>query len=83
VIARAARDAGHDVAISPDVLARVLSPEHFVAIRRTHGGPAPDVTARAVERSRDGLATDRTRLSELRRAIADARDARQEAVEGI
>jgi argininosuccinate lyase len=83
VIASAARDAGHVVDIGPDVLARVLSPEHFVAVRRTHGGPAPEITARAVERSRDVLATDRTRLSELRRAIEDADRTRKTAVDGI
>jgi hypothetical protein len=65
------------------VLARVLSPEHFVAVRRTHGGPAPEVTARAVERSRDVLATDRTRLAELRGAIEDADRTRKTAVDGI
>jgi argininosuccinate lyase len=83
VIARAARDAGHTVDIGPDVLTRVLSPDHFVAVRRTHGGPAPDVTARAIERSRDLLATDRTRLSELRRAIEDADGTRRKAVREI
>jgi argininosuccinate lyase len=83
VIARAARDAGHAIDIGPDVLARVLSPEHFVAVRRTHGGPAPDITARAIERSRDLLAMDRTRLSELRRAIEDADGTRRKAVEKI
>jgi argininosuccinate lyase len=83
VIARAARDAGHEIDVSPDVLARVLSPEHFVAVRRTHGGPAPAVTAQAVERSRDLLAIDRTRLAELRGAIADAGRTRRAAVEGL
>jgi argininosuccinate lyase len=83
VIARASRDAGHEVDMSPEVLARVLSPEHFVRVRRTHGGPAPDVTAHAVERSRDLLATDRARLSELRGAIEDAGRIRRAAAEGL
>jgi argininosuccinate lyase len=39
-------------------LARILSPEHFVAVRTTHGGPAPAETARALEDARDALALD-------------------------
>jgi argininosuccinate lyase len=47
-------------------LARVLSPEYFVSIRRTPGGPAPEETARAIEESRRLLA-------EARRWREDAR----------
>ena len=33
-------------------LARILSPEHFVAVRTTPGGPAPSESVRAIARSR-------------------------------
>jgi argininosuccinate lyase len=39
-------------------LARVLSPRHFVEVRTTLGGPAPDETARAAKASRQQLAAD-------------------------
>jgi argininosuccinate lyase len=41
-------------------LAEILSPRHFVAVRRTFGGPAPEETGRAIEASREQLAADDT-----------------------
>src|SRR5262249_48964966 len=40
-------------------LARMLSPRHFVAIRRTFGGPAPEETLRAATASAHQLDADR------------------------
>jgi argininosuccinate lyase len=51
--------AGVQVSYSADVLAAMLSPRHFVDVRTTHGGPAPGVTARAVDASRTRLDEDR------------------------
>ena len=39
-------------------LERVLSPRHFVEIRKTHGGPAPERTTEAITTSRAALAAD-------------------------
>ena len=39
-------------------LAEVLSPEYFVRVRTTPGGPAPVETARAIAASRERLAVD-------------------------
>lgn len=39
-------------------LERVLSPRHFVEIRRTLGGPAPERTTEAIAQSRTRLAAD-------------------------
>ena len=51
-------------------LAEVLSPEYFVRIRSTPGGPAPSETVKAIAKSRECLASDqewiRTRLEKLR-----------------
>ena len=65
--------------LEDDALARVLSPRHFVEVRKTPGGPAPDVTARAIEASRQRLTGDggwlQSRIDTLRsaeRALADA-----------
>jgi argininosuccinate lyase len=83
VVARAARDLGHDVDVSVDELTRALSPEHFVAVRRTHGGPAPEVTKDALQQSRALLATDRRRIAEQRAALADAASALRRAVDAL
>jgi argininosuccinate lyase len=40
-------------------LTEILSPRHFVNVRRTHGGPAPEVTARAIADARVQLDDDR------------------------
>ena len=53
-------------------LARVLSPQHFVAIRRTPGGPAPEETRRARAASEALLASDRAWLIEARGRVAAA-----------
>ena len=45
-------------------LAEVLSPAHFVRVRRTHGGPAPEETARAIEESRAVLSGDQAWMRE-------------------
>jgi len=57
---------------SEEELARMLSPRHFVEVRTTHGGPAPSITAKAIEASRAVLAADeqwlQERLASLRAA---------------
>jgi argininosuccinate lyase len=62
-------------------LAEVLSPEYFVRVRTTPGGPAPAETARAIERSRGLLRQDeqwcRGAGGKLRGAEALLRDAVQ------
>ncbi len=52
--------------------ARILSVRHFVAVRRTPGGPAPELTGVAVAASRERLAADRGWLAERRGALAAA-----------
>lgn len=48
-------------------LASVLSARHFVAVRTTHGGPAPTETARAI-------AASRVRLDDDQRWVAETSD---------
>lgn len=62
--------AGNPVGYSEDRLRQILSPHHFVEVRRTAGGPAPEETALAVAASRLQLDDDRARLS-CTRAAAD------------
>jgi argininosuccinate lyase len=53
-------------------IAQVMSARHFVDVRRTHGGPAPAETARAIDASRHSLEADRAWLAARRQSIADA-----------
>ena len=49
---------GAPIELDEAALARLLSPRHFVEVRKTHGGPAPSVTAGAVRESRARLDQD-------------------------
>ena len=49
---------GASTVYSDEELQRILSPRHFVAVRRTPGGPAPEETRRAVASSRAQLEAD-------------------------
>jgi argininosuccinate lyase len=51
--------AGRPIVYTEAALAEILSPRHFVAVRKTFGGPAPEETARAAGVSRAGLDADR------------------------
>jgi argininosuccinate lyase len=53
----------------------IISPKHFVEVRRTLGGPAPSETARAIDESRRTLEVDRRWLTSTRDSLgaADAR----------
>ena len=53
-------------------LSAVMSPRHFVEIRKSPGGPAPAATARALQESRERLASDLAWLDTTRAAIARA-----------
>ncbi len=57
---------------SEEQIARILSPSHFVAVRTTHGGPAPSETARAIAASSRQLESDRAWLTRATAGIATA-----------
>jgi argininosuccinate lyase len=56
-------------------LDEIISPRHFVEVRRTLGGPASSETSRAIEEARRTLETDRRWLMSTRDSLAAA-DAR-------
>jgi argininosuccinate lyase len=75
-LAQKARDVlGRDIAIEPALLQRVLSPEHFIAVRRTEGGPAPERVQVALSDSLGVLAADEATVSRLRGALSAAQAA--------
>jgi argininosuccinate lyase len=74
---------GRPLGLDDASLARVLSPEYFVELRRTHGGPAPEVTAAAVIASRALLDRDAQQLNGLTSALTAAESNRRRAVEAL
>jgi argininosuccinate lyase len=73
VLSAASKDVlGVPIAYSEPALAEILSPRHFVAVRRTHGGPAPEETARAAAVSRQLLDADEAWWEQATNALADA-----------
>src|SRR5687768_14769072 len=53
-------------------IAQIMSPRHFVEVRRTPGGPSPEVTGKAVQASRALLDADRSWLTARRDALGAA-----------
>jgi len=49
---------GTPLSYSDAALAEILSPRHFIDVRRTHGGPAPTETSRALGESKRSLEAD-------------------------
>jgi argininosuccinate lyase len=75
LLAEASREVlGSPLRYSDAALAEILSARHFVAVRQTPGGPAPDVTRRAAEASRGQLEIDREWLKGTRAALSAAGD---------
>jgi argininosuccinate lyase len=64
--------AGRQLQYSDAALAEILSPRHFVLVRRTLGGPAPEETARAIAASRAQLDADRAWAKNATDALAAA-----------
>jgi argininosuccinate lyase len=84
VLQRAAAALGHPgIQMSDAELARVLSPDHFVRIRRTPGGPAPEVTGAAIEASRARLDADTQLTATLQDALTQAGNRRRAAVAAL
>src|SRR5262249_48204334 len=65
---------GAPISYAEDALARVLSPRHFVEVRRTLGGPAPEETARAAAVSRQLLEADEAWWTQATDALACAEE---------
>jgi argininosuccinate lyase len=63
---------GKPLEYSEAALARVLSARHFVEIRRTFGGPAPEETGRAAAVSRQQLDADESWWTSATDALANA-----------
>jgi argininosuccinate lyase len=67
---------GQPIDYDDNALMQILSPQHFVRVRTTHGGPAPTETARAIAASRRALDSDAAWTAD---ALARLRAAEQRA----
>ena len=74
---------GTAIEYTEDELTTLLSPEHFVAIRRTLGGPAPEVTGAAIEESRSKLAEDAGWIASTRARLLGAESGLKAATVGM
>jgi argininosuccinate lyase len=63
---------GRVITDTDDRLTAVMSPEHFIAVRVTRGGPAPTETGRALEHARSRLVEHRAWLADMRSALGQA-----------
>jgi argininosuccinate lyase len=65
---------GKELVYGDAALAEILSPRHFVEVRKTFGGPSPSETTRALGVSRKALETDAEWLSETRGRLKAAEE---------
>jgi argininosuccinate lyase len=63
---------GREVVYEEAALAEILSPQHFVSVRKTPGGPAPSETLRAIVVSEESLRVDEEWLADVRARLARA-----------
>jgi argininosuccinate lyase len=63
---------GTPLQYSDDALEQILSPRHFVAVRKTSGGPAPEVTSPAIVASNAELQADRDWWKDATNALRQA-----------
>jgi argininosuccinate lyase len=75
--------AGRPLVYEEGRLSEILSPRHFVLMRTTHGGPAPERTAEAIAGSRDHLGADERWLSATRGRLSASAERRRQLLEGI
>jgi argininosuccinate lyase len=83
-LAQGSRDlAGREVRMTADALARTLSPDHFVAIRDTPGGPSAAQTAMQLDAARTHLVEDSATLAQARARLDRAGTTLDEAVRAL
>ncbi|HVQ41484.1 MAG TPA: argininosuccinate lyase [Vicinamibacterales bacterium] len=71
-VAAATAAAGREVRLGDAELARILSPEHFVEIRRTAGGPSPQIVAAALTAAQAAAERDALTLAGMRTSLGTA-----------
>jgi argininosuccinate lyase len=84
VLARIASElANTKVEYSANQLTEILSPVHFVEVRKTPGGPNPDIVALAIRASRERLEHDRAWFASKMEGLKRAEEALARAVAAL
>jgi argininosuccinate lyase len=84
VVAAAGRElASASIEYTDEQMAAILSPQHFVAVRTTLGGPAPSVTTPALIDARARLAADRGWLASRQDTLTAAAGERAARVKAL
>ncbi|MEA3337743.1 MAG: argininosuccinate lyase [Chloroflexota bacterium] len=65
---------GRPLGLDDDAVSRALDPEHFVAVRQTLGGAAPEATATLLARQNDALQDDQSWLDRESARLTTAQD---------
>jgi argininosuccinate lyase len=76
-------ETGREIDLTDERLAEILSPEYFVRVRTTPGGPAPAETARAAAASRERLSVDDAWLGDTSGRLRAAEGALNAAVQAL
>ena len=74
---------GTEIVYTDAQLAEILSPRHFVEIRKTHGGPSPSETARALGASKEALGADEEWLADVKARLTSAETALRAAAAAL
>jgi argininosuccinate lyase len=74
---------GREIVYDNAALAEILSPRHFVEVRKTYGGPAPEETLRAIGVSKDKLAADEGWIEATRARLLSAEEALKRAAAAL
>jgi argininosuccinate lyase len=74
---------GAEIVYTDATLAELLSPRHFVEVRKTYGGPSPSETARATGVSKAALVCDTEWLGEARRRVQSAAENLKAAADAL
>ncbi len=83
VVEASAAVTGRAITLTEDEAANVLSPEHFIAVRKTWGGPSPDVVQTALTAADATLAADRAAMARIGEGISAAATARKAALAAL
>jgi argininosuccinate lyase len=74
---------GKEIVYTDAQLAELLSPRHFVEVRKTYGGPSPSETARALGVSKKALASDENWSRDARGRLRTAEEKLTAAAGGL
>jgi argininosuccinate lyase len=75
--------AGREIRIPEDQLATILSPDHFVEVRQTPGGPAPGVVTAALSAAASTTAADGRKVHDIRNELMSAEARRRQAADEL